>query len=222
MYVLLSLVDRRSQVSWVMSVQKWHAVACCDIKIHYTGISDVCVAAGAGVDIAEFSGSSSDKTVSVVRGNTAIIDCHVPASVPSAPVISYLRDGHPFTLTCMLAFDLLVPLHTARHDWSCLVGWCEVGFWLFDSWWFGLSPVWRLRTSWSLMTRVPWTGVVICGNHILTAPCTACRHAIWHFCLSVPFVCCVETAELVSWVLVHTTQSNLRQFGPQHNCTYKG
>jgi len=57
--------------------------------------------AAAGTDIAEFSSNSSDETVSVVRGSTAVINCNVPASVPSPPVVSYLRDGRPFTLTSM-------------------------------------------------------------------------------------------------------------------------
>jgi len=52
-----------------------------------------------GADIAEFREQSSDEVVSVVRGSTAAINCDVPTSLPSPPVISYLRDGHAFTLT---------------------------------------------------------------------------------------------------------------------------
>ena len=69
-------------------------------------LSDV-AAAGAGADIAEFGDSSSDQTVSVVRGNTAIINCNVPPSIPSPPVIRYLRDRRPFTLKRTLAIRLV-------------------------------------------------------------------------------------------------------------------
>jgi len=54
-----------------------------------------------GADIAEFSERSSDEVVAVVRGSMAVINCDVPSSLPSPPVISYLRDGRHFTLTRM-------------------------------------------------------------------------------------------------------------------------
>jgi len=60
----------------------------------------------AGADIAEFSQRSSDEMMSVVRGSTAVINCDVPASVPSPAFISYLRDGRQFTFTRMLAAQL--------------------------------------------------------------------------------------------------------------------
>ena len=52
-----------------------------------------------GVDIAEFNVSSSDEQLSVARHSSALIPCHVPDSVPSPPLISYLRDGRPLKLT---------------------------------------------------------------------------------------------------------------------------
>jgi len=61
-----------------------------------------CYAAGGGVDIGEFSGVSSPgsvETLLVTRGNTAVITCNVPLSIPSAPIVSYLRDNQPLLLT---------------------------------------------------------------------------------------------------------------------------
>jgi len=47
----------------------------------------------------------TDETLSVVRGSTAIITCHVPQSLPSPPVISYLRDDRPLIITCTPVID---------------------------------------------------------------------------------------------------------------------
>ena len=61
----------------------------------------------ADADLADFNESSSEKTISVVRGSTAIIDCAVPVSIPSPADVSYLHDDRPLTLTCMSAVDLI-------------------------------------------------------------------------------------------------------------------
>ena len=105
-----ALIDAENElshhaVSYVRQLT-WHppCTICCVYRITDTDAAD---AADDGADIAEFNESSSDKTISVVRGHTAIITCRVPSSAPSPPEVTYWRDGRPFTLTCELAVHLL-------------------------------------------------------------------------------------------------------------------
>ena len=60
------------------------------------------LATGDDADIAAFSDRPSDETLTVVRGNTAVIKCPAPPSIPAPPLIRYLQDGRPLRPTRML------------------------------------------------------------------------------------------------------------------------
>lgn len=80
--------------------------------------------ADAGADLAEFNESSSDEQLSVSRHSSVLIPCAVPLSIPSPPLISYLRDDRPLkltgTLTRSLAWCVPVTVFSALLVSDCM------------------------------------------------------------------------------------------------------
>jgi len=70
--------------------------------------------ADAGADLAEFNESSSDEQLSVSRHSSVLIPCAVPLSIPSPPLISYLRDDRPLKLTGTLTRSLAWCVHRVQ------------------------------------------------------------------------------------------------------------
>ena len=86
--------------------------------------------ADAGADLAEFNESSSDEQLSVLRHSSVLIPCAVPLSIPSPPLISYLRDDRPLkltgTLTRSLAWCVPVTVFSALHGCCCCCCCCHL------------------------------------------------------------------------------------------------